>query len=178
MLGEERESLLHLGARQVRADAVVDPGAEGQHARAGALGGDVELVGVDAVAVGVPGGHEHDRAGRERDAAVLDFGDHDPRGERRDRLVAERLVDRGEREPVRVGAQQLPLIGMGGEQPHGMRELALARVDAADEDVEDEVAQLVVAEPIALLLGRDQVGDQVLARASARRSSISSSAYS
>ena len=29
---EEGERLLHLGAGQVRAEAVVDPGAEGQHA--------------------------------------------------------------------------------------------------------------------------------------------------
>ena len=51
-----------------------------------------------------------------------------------------------------------------------MRELALARVDAADEDVEDQVAQLVVVE--ALALGTtdfgggarcDQIRDQILA---------------
>ena len=101
--------------------------------------------GVEAVAVGVPGGHEHDRAGGERDAAILDLGGHDPRGERRDRLVAERLVDRRQRQPARVGAQRLPLIGVLGEQPDRVRELALAGVDAADEDVQDQVAQLVVA---------------------------------
>ena len=45
-----------------------------------------------------------------------------------------------------------------------MGELALARVHAADEDVEDEVAQLVVVEPLPVGLRRDQVGDQILAR--------------
>ena len=45
-----------------------------------------------------------------------------------------------------------------------MGELALAGVDAADEDVEDEVAQLVVVEALALGLGGDEVGDEVLAR--------------
>ena len=44
-----------------------------------------------------------------------------------------------------------------------MRELALAGVDAADEDVQHEVAQLVVAEALAGLLGGDQVRDQILA---------------
>ena len=41
--------------------------------RAAAVGDDVEAVVRDPVAVGVPGGHEHDRVRRERDAAVLDL---------------------------------------------------------------------------------------------------------
>ena len=104
----------------------------------------------------MPRGDEDDGPGRERDAAVLNFGDHDARGERRDRLVPQRLLDRYEREPARVGAELLPLVGMVGEQPHGVRELALAGVDPADEDVQDEIAQLVVAQPVALLLRLDQ----------------------
>ena len=147
----------------------MDPGAEGQHPGLRALGADVEAVGLDPVAVGVPGRDEHDRAGRKRDAAVLDLGDRDPGGERRDRLVAERLVDRGQREPVGIRAQQLPLVGVLGEQPDRVGELALAGVHAADEHVEDEVSQLVVVQPLALGLGRDQVGDQVDARVLAPR---------
>ena len=46
-----------------------------------------------------------------------------------------------------------------------MRELALRRVDAADEDVQDEVLELDVRQAVALLLGDDQRGDQVVGRA-------------
>ena len=54
------ERLLQLGAREVRAQAVVDAGAEGERL-ALALGGDVEAVGL-AVAVAGERAHEHDRA--------------------------------------------------------------------------------------------------------------------
>jgi hypothetical protein len=92
----------------------------------------------------VPGGHQHDRPGRKGDAAVLELGGQDPRGERRDRLVADGLVDRRQRQPLRVVAQRLPLLGMLGEQPDRVRELALAGVDTPDQDVQDQVAKLVV----------------------------------
>ena len=122
---------------------------------------------------------EHDRAGRERDPAMLDLLDHDPRGERCDRFVAQRLVDRRERlDQTRwIITEALPLVRMEREQPDGVGELALARVDAADEDVEDEVAELIVAEPLARLLGGDEVGDEILAGLS-RRAAINPSSYS
>jgi hypothetical protein len=55
---------------------------------------------------------------------------------------------------------------MQGEHPDGVPELALAGVDAAHHDVEDQVSQLVVCEALAAFavgLGGDQVGDQVVA---------------
>ena len=55
---------------------------------------------------------------------------------------------------VGVGAQRRPLVGALGQQAHGVGELALRRVDAADEDVEHEVLQLDVRQPVALLLGQ------------------------
>jgi hypothetical protein len=113
----------------------VDPGAEGEHALAAAVGGDVEGVGGDAVSVGVPRGHEHDRAGREGHAPVLELGGGDARRERGDRLKAQGLVDGRQGEAVGIGAQPLPPIGVAGEQPDGVGEPALAGVDAADEHV-------------------------------------------
>ncbi len=139
----------------------MDAGAERQRAQAAPVGGDVELVDSDPVAIGVPGGHEHDRSSREGDPAVFDFGDRDPGGERRDRLVAKRFVDGRECQTGRVSAQDRPLIGASGEQPQRVGELALARVDAADEDVEDQVAQLVVVEALALGLRGYQIVDQI-----------------
>ncbi len=53
--------------------------------------------------------------------------------------------------------------GAPRQQPQRVRELRLRRVDAADQHVEDEVDQLDVGEPVALLLGRDQLRDQVVA---------------
>ena len=52
---------------------------------------------------------------------------------------------------------------MLGQQADGMGELALAGVDAADEDVQDQIAQLVVGQPIACLFGSDQRRDQLVA---------------
>jgi len=48
------------------------------------------------------------------------------------------------------------------EQRDRLRELALGRVDPADQHVQDEVLELDVGEPVALLLGGDQRGDQVV----------------
>ena len=58
---------------------------------------------------------------------------------------------------LRVLAQRLPLLGVLGEQPQAVRELALRRVDAADEHVQHEVEQLDVVGAV------QQLGDQVLA---------------
>ncbi len=100
---------------------------------------------------------------------MLDLVDRDPGGERGDRLVAQRLVDRRQRQSVGVASERLPLVRVLRQQPHRVGELALASVDSADEDVEHEVAKLVVAQPVALLLGGDEVGDQILARCRAPR---------
>ena len=48
-----------------------------------------------------------------------------------------------------------------------MRELALRRVDAAVHHVEHQVHALLLAEPVALALGRDQCRGEVVARVAA-----------
>lgn len=53
---------------------------------------------------------------------------------------------------------------MLAEQADGLRKLALGGVHAAHEHVEHEVDQLDVREPVALLLGGDERGDEVVAR--------------
>ncbi len=73
VLGEERDPLLDLGAREVRADAVVDAGAERQRACSARSAVMSNASGCIALPVGVPRGDEDDRSGREGDAAVLDL---------------------------------------------------------------------------------------------------------
>ncbi len=116
------------------------------------------------IAVAGEGAHHHDRAGREGDVAEGDLLDEDTGGEGGDRLEAQCLLYRlgGQLGPF---PQQLPLVGVFGEQPDRVRELALGGVDAADQNVQHEVHALDVGEPLALLFGVDQQRDQVLARA-------------
>ena len=56
-----------------------------------------------------------------------------------DRLVAQRPPRRRAAPADGSRAQQLPLVRVLGEQPHRVGELALGRVDAADQDVQHEV---------------------------------------
>ena len=67
-------------------------------------------------AVGPLRADRDDAPGWEHHAAVHDLGGADPGGERGDRLVADGLVDRGQRMAVRVLAQHRPLVGPGGQQ--------------------------------------------------------------
>ena len=101
----------------------MDAGAEGQRALAGALAGDVELgAAALGVAVGLMGADDHDRVLGEDDAAVLDLLHHDPRRERGHRRDADDLRD-GVGGAVGLAAEQLPLVGVGGEQPQRVGEL-------------------------------------------------------
>jgi hypothetical protein len=112
--GQEGERLLQLGAREVGAQAVVNAGAEGGQPRA-LRARDVEALRIDdAVAVGADARDEDHRALRERDAADLHVLEHDARGERRDRLEAQRLLD-GARSERGIGAERRPLVGVLGE---------------------------------------------------------------
>ncbi len=99
----------------------------------------------------------------EDDPAVLDLLQHDPGGEGRHRGDADDLRD-GVGGALGLAAEQLPLIGMRREQPQRVGELRLRRVDAADEDVEDEVAQLVVVKAVVAVVRGDQDRQQVVAR--------------
>ena len=109
---------------------------------------------------------EHDRALRERRRRGSSTSSSAIRavngviGSKRSDL----LDRRGAPAPGR-SASSCPLLRVLGEQPQRVGELALRRVDAADEHVEHEVDELDVGEPVAVLLGGDQRRDQVLARA-------------
>ena len=134
-----------------------------------AVSGDVELVEV-ALAVAISGeraDHDH-RSLREGHVAELHILDHDPRGERGDRLEAEHLLHRLRRQLGPLG-QETPLVRPRGEQPHRVRELRLGRVHPAHEHVEHEVHALDLGEPVALLLGGEQRRHEVVARVAAAR---------
>ena len=62
-----------------------------------------------------------------------------------------------------LAGEQLPLLGVAGEQPQRVGELRLGRVDAADEHVEDQVSQLGVIEAVVAVARRDQGREQVVA---------------
>ncbi len=94
--------------------------------------------------------------------AVLDVLDQDPRGERRHRGDADHLRD-GVRGALGLAGQQLPLLGMAGEHPQRVGELRLRGVDAADEHVQDQVAQLRVVEAVVAVARGDQRRQQVVA---------------
>ena len=158
--GEERERLFQLGPGEVDAEAEVRARAEGVEL-AVAFGGDVERLAARRLPVGPLRADRDDRARGEEHAPVLDVLEHDPRGERRDRLEPQRLLDRLFDVGVRVGRQQRPLVGVLGEQPERLRELALGGVHAPGQQVQHQVHALVVGQPVALLLGREQRADQV-----------------
>ena len=97
------------------------------------------------------------------DPAILHVLGGHPRGERRDRLVAEELLD-GTRDKVGIAADQLPLLGVPGEQSDPMGELSLGCIDASCQDVHDQVEALVIRQPVALVSGGEKRRDQVIAR--------------
>ena len=60
--------------------------------------------------------------------------------------------------------EQPPLVGVLGEQGDGARELVAGGVGATDEHRNGHALELLGVEPIARLLSRDQVGQQVVGR--------------
>jgi acetyl-CoA C-acetyltransferase len=158
--GEEGEGFLELGASQVDAQAEVHAGAERQQAGV-AVGGDVEVLAV-GFPVGALGADRDDGAGREQHIAVLDVGLADPRGERGDRLEAEHLLD-GPRDQLRVVSEPSPLAGVQGKQAQRVGELALRGVDAALQDVSDQVYAFCLGQLVtAAVRYRQQLADQVV----------------
>jgi len=74
---------------------------------------------------------------------------------------------------------ELPtLVGVVGQQPDGMGQLALAGVNPSDQDVQHEVSQLVVRQSVTGLLGLDEVGDQVVGWAGAAGGALASALVS
>ena len=125
--------------------------------------GDVEGLAVLTLAVGPLRADRHDRARREDHVAVLDLFQADPRGERRDGLEPQHLLDRA-RDQGRLGRQQRPLPGVGGEQPDRVRELARGGVDAASQQVRHQLDALRSGQPVTLVPRRQQLADQVAGR--------------
>ena len=122
-----------------------------------------------AVAVAGERADHHDRALGEGHVAVLDLLVQEARGERRDRLVAQQLLDRRRRAARARAASSSHCSGCAANRRSAVRELRLRRVDAADQHVQHEVHALDVGEPVALLLGGDQRRDQVVAGVVAAR---------
>jgi len=89
----------------------------------------------------------------------------DPRGERRDGLEPQHLLD-GARHQAGIVGQQLPLARALGEEADRVRELARGRVDAPGQQVHHELYALRGGQPPARLpffAGRQQFADQVVA---------------
>ena len=128
---EERQRLFEFGPGQVSARAVVGTRAEGEQP-ALARRGDVEALAVLALAVGPFRADRDDRARGEDDVAMLDLLQADPRGERRDGLEAQHLLDRA-RDQGGIARQQRPLVRVLREQPYRVRDLAgmVARLTGA-----------------------------------------------
>ena len=83
------------------------------------------------------------------------------------------LLDRFRRELGMLG-QQRPLVRMLRQHLHRGGQLVAGGVGARVEQDGDEVDQLVVGEPVAVVFGADELGDQVVAEVRRRRAIKSS----
>src|SRR6202042_2752200 len=63
---------------------------------------------------------------------------------------------------LRVLGQERPLVGVITEHLHRGGELVSSGVGAGNQQTHDQHAQLVGVEPIAVVFGADQIGDQVV----------------
>ena len=148
---------------KVGAQAVMHAGAEGLH-RVGAIAGDIELVGfvVDGgIPVGRGGVGDDQCAGRDHDSGEFDILEGDAQGAPGDRGVPHRFLDRVGGQ-LGVLGQQCPLVGVIAEHLHRGGELVSSGVGAGNQQAHDQHAQLVGVEPIAIVFGADQLGDQVV----------------
>ena len=148
--------------RQVRAQAAVDAEAEGgvpvdlavdQH-----LVGPVELRGVAV------GGREREQdpvLGLHVDAAEVHVFLHQPG--HRDRGVGPEELLHGGRQRVGRGEQALAVGRMAGQVPQRGADRAPGGVDAGDQQQHDRADDVVWAELLAVQLGVDEVGREVIA---------------
>ena len=86
-------------------------------------------------------------------------------------MVADELLD-DLLERHRAGADQLHLLGILHQALHPRGEDGPGRVVAGDHQQEEEHQHLLVGEPLAVDLGLDERGRQVLGRAFSRSSII------
>lgn len=159
------QRLLQFHAGELRAEAVVHPGAEADvgHLRPG----HVEPVGVgDQQRVAV--GHTHDRhdggAGRDQHAAQVDpLRGHpgQPATGRPELGEAHQLLD-GLRDGVRTLAQARPLLGELMQVHQEQGDLVGGGLVAGDQDADAEADQFLLGEPVVRVAGVDQRGHQVV----------------
>ena len=79
------------------------------------------------------------------------------------RADAHHLLDRVSRE-IGPAGEETPLVLMLHEHAHRQPELVARRVDAAEHGEHHHVIQLLIAERVLVLVGLQQLGDEVLAR--------------
>ena len=99
-------------------------------------------------------------------AAILEAGDFDilHRGAQRnegDRRMADELLDGIDRK-LRMPAQECPLVGVITQHVYRRTQLEAGGVGACQKQRGHEHAEFVGAEAIAIVLGADQLGDQVV----------------
>ena len=138
-------------------------GTEGLH-WVRAIASDVELVGfvVDGgIPIGRGGVGDDQCAGRDHDSGEFHILEGDAQGAPGDRGVSHGFLDRigGQ---LGVLGQQRPLVGVIAEHLHRGGELVSSGVRAGNQQTHDQHAQLVGVEPIAIVFGADQLGDQVV----------------
>jgi hypothetical protein len=150
---------------EVRAQAIVRTTAERQDG-CRRLAGDVEPVGIvvcGRVMVGRGDVGHYERAGRNDDLTQLDvFARHSDEGEN-DWGITHQLVDRVAGQ-LGTPAQQCPLVGVVMQEVNRCCQLVAGGVGASSEQSAGQHDKFVVAEAVTVVLGADQVRDQVVGR--------------
>ncbi len=155
-----------LGSRQRGAEAVVDARAERHLRLTRRLSSDVERLGVGVhrrVTVGDRQRRSNERAFRKQDTLVLDVDARDPAGAAHRTEVTHRFFHRTGSEFGLIG-QELPLIGVVGEQCDRAAELVARGVGTAHDHGLNHHHEFVLAQLVAGFLGGDEAGDQVVSR--------------
>ena len=187
MSGTRREQLAEhhgdLAAGEVGAEAEVRPGAAEADVGVGRAA-HVERVRVGEVRRVAVGGavEQHHLVARPHRLAA-EHGVDRERAAHEDhrRGPADDLLDGRRRDAVEVGEPDLPLLGVLGEQVQALADGVAGGLVARHDEQDEEARQLVGGEPLAVDLGVDQRGREVVGRAvapAARPSSRISSASS
>ena len=125
------------------------------------------------VAVGGRGVGDDECAGWEDDAAELDIVDRDTQRGEDDRRMTDQFLNSLRREFGMLGEQR-PLVGVRAQHLYGCGQLIAGGVGSGVEQDRDEADQLVVGEPVAVVLSRMSSEIRSSARDSRRRAINSS----
>ena len=139
------------------------PGAEGLHRR-GARAGDVEPVGVvvhGGVAVGCAGVHLHESSCGDEHSGKFDVLTGHPQRADHDGRVPHGLFD-GAVGQVGMCTQQGPLVGMLAQHLYRGGDLVAGGVGAGRQQAGREHSQFVGTEPVTVLLGADEVREEIV----------------